>query len=99
MLLLRFNKSVVEPKFIQLFLNSNEGQKLLLDNLGAQATKQVELGVGNLEEIKIPLPPIEIQRQIVEKLDKQMQALEGVRLLKAEAEKRIEEILAGVWGE
>jgi len=34
----------------------------------------------------------------VEKLDKQMQALEGVRLLKSEAEKRIEEILAGVWG-
>jgi len=26
-----------------------------------------------------------------------MQALEGVRLLKAEAGKRIEEILAGVW--
>lgn len=48
---------------------------------------------------KISLPPIETQRQIVEKLDKQMQALEGVRLLKSEAEKRIEEILAGVWGE
>jgi len=49
--------------------------------------------------IKIPLPPLETQRQIVEKLDKQMQALEGVRLLKSEAEKRIDEILAGVWGE
>jgi len=47
--------------------------------------------------IKISLPPIETQRQIVEKLDKQMQALEGVRLLKSEAQKRIEEILAGVW--
>jgi len=33
------------------------------------------------------------------KLDKQMQALEGVRLLKKEAQKRIEEILAEVWGE
>jgi len=28
-----------------------------------------------------------------------MEALEGVRLLKYEAQKRIEEILAGVWGE
>lgn len=34
----------------------------------------------------------------VEKVDKQMQALEGVRLLRSEAEKRIEEILAEVWG-
>jgi restriction endonuclease S subunit len=99
MLLLRLDRSVIEPRFVQLFLNSNEGQKLLLDTLGAQATKQVELGVGNLESIKIPLPPLETQRQIVEKLDKQMQALEGVRLLKSEAEKRIEEILARVWGE
>jgi len=35
----------------------------------------------------------------VEKLDRQMQALEGVRFLKEEAQKRIEEILAGVWKE
>ncbi|MDP4010785.1 MAG: N-6 DNA methylase [Candidatus Roizmanbacteria bacterium] len=48
---------------------------------------------------RIPLPSLEIQRQIVEKLDLQMQALEGVRLLKSEAQKQIEEILAGVWGE
>ena len=99
MLLLRLNKSVAEPRFVQLFLNSNKGQKLLLEKLGAQATKQVELGVNNLESIKIPLPPLETQRQIVEKLDKQMQALEGVRLLKEEAKRRIDEILAGVWGE
>jgi restriction endonuclease S subunit len=48
-------------------------------------------------EIKIPRPPLEIQRQIVEKLDRQMQALEGVRLLKSEAEKRIEELLSQIW--
>ena len=52
-----------------------------------------------IKDLSIPIPPLETQRQIVEKLDRQMQALEGVRLLKSEAEKRIEEILAGVWGE
>lgn len=52
-----------------------------------------------LSEFQIPIPSLEIQRQIVEKLDKQMQALEGVRLLKEEAQKRIEEILTDVWGE
>lgn len=99
MLLLRLNPEIVNSRYVQLFLNSNRGQKLLLEKLGAQATKQVELGVGNLENIKIPLPPLPTQRQIVEKLDRQMQALEGVRLLKTEAEKRIEEILNQVWGE
>ena len=61
--------------------------------LGPTMTRSIDIF-----SIKIPLPPLETQRQIVEKLDKQMQALEGVRLLKSEAEKRIKEILAGVWG-
>lgn len=59
---------------------------------------QKYIALGFIRSLKIPLPPLETQRQIVEKLDKQMQALEGVRLLKSEAEKRIEEILAEVWG-
>ncbi len=55
-----------------------------------------KINQNQLAQIKIPLPPIEIQREIVEKLDKQMQALEGVRLLKSEAQKRIVEILTEV---
>ena len=51
-----------------------------------------------IENIKIPLPPLETQCEIVAKLDKQMEALEGVRLLKSEVQKRIEEILAEAWG-
>ncbi|MBI5417211.1 restriction endonuclease subunit S [Candidatus Poribacteria bacterium] len=46
---------------------------------------------------KISLPSLETQHQIVEKLDRQMQALEGVRFLKSEAEKQIENILIKVW--
>ena len=52
-----------------------------------------------LRLISIPHLSLETQRQIVEKLDRQIQAMEGVRLLKSEAQKRIEEILAEVWGE
>jgi restriction endonuclease S subunit len=56
------------------------------------------LNLEIVKNIKIPLPSLEIQRKIVEKFDRQMQALEGVQLLKFEAEKRIEEILSEVWG-
>lgn len=58
-----------------------------------------KINQDQLAQIKIPLPSLETQRQIVEKLDGQMQALEGVRLLKTEAEKRIEEMLQEVWGQ
>ena len=54
---------------------------------------------GDIASVKMPLPPLETQHQIVEQLDRQMAALESVRFLKAEAEKRVEEILAGVWKE
>ncbi|MDO8141296.1 MAG: hypothetical protein Q6358_07320 [Candidatus Brocadiales bacterium] len=38
-------------------------------------------------------------KKIVAKLDKETKALEGVRLLRQEAEKRIKRIIAEVWGE
>jgi len=53
---------------------------------------------AKLENIKIPLPPLEIQQKIVEELDKEMEALEKVKLLKEKAEKRIEEIIYEIWG-
>ncbi|OGY76997.1 MAG: hypothetical protein A2249_02620 [Candidatus Jacksonbacteria bacterium RIFOXYA2_FULL_44_7] len=69
-----------------------------VDALSSIAT-QKNINVEKLNEFQVILPPLKTQRQIVEKLDKQMQALEGVQLLKSEAQKRIEEILAGLWGE
>lgn len=57
------------------------------------------LNAEKVRETKIPLPSLKIQLQIVNDLDHQMRALEGVQLLKSEAEKRIEEILAEVWGD
>jgi restriction endonuclease S subunit len=88
---LKFNDRITQ-KFVEYYLNSISLEEYLT------GTTQPKLNQEKLNNIPIPLPPLETQRQIVEKLDKQMQALEGVRLLKSEAEKRIEEILAGVWG-
>jgi len=95
--LIRPKMEKVIPKYLVNFLNSSYSNIL---------TKQNQKGVGvqhlHLEDVRnfeILLPPLKIQQQIVEKLDKQMQALKCVRLLKSEAEKRINEILSEVWGE
>jgi restriction endonuclease S subunit len=57
------------------------------------------LNLEIVKNIEVPIPSLEVQRQIVEQLNRQMKALESVRLLESEAKKQIEEILAGVWGE
>lgn len=49
--------------------------------------------------ISVNIPTIDIQLKIVAQLDKEMEALEKVRELKAQAQKRIEKILDEVWGE
>lgn len=52
-----------------------------------------------LMEFPYPLAPLSIQQEIIAKLDKEMEALEDVRLLRQEAERRIEKIISEVWGE
>jgi len=39
------------------------------------------------------------QQEIVAKLDKELETLDGVRLLHQKAEKRIERIIVDIWGQ
>lgn len=84
-------------EYLVYFLNSAYSNSLAEENKKGIGVKHLHL--EDINNFEILLPPLETQRQIVEKLDRQMQALEGVRLLKEEAGKRIEEILEQVWGE
>lgn len=61
----------------------------------------IETGINRQDvyKQKIPIPNIEKQQEIIAKLDREMEALEGVWLLRQEAEKRIEQIITETWGE
>ncbi len=86
------------PKYIYYILRTKHLRELAKEKMtGASGHKRVPESF--LREFKWPIPPLTTQRQIVEKLDRQMQALDGVRLLKVESEKQIELILKQVWGE
>jgi type I restriction enzyme M protein len=64
--LLRFN-SLIEQKYMFYFLWSELGQKLIKYNITGMA--QGGLNSTNLLNMKIPLPPIEIQRTIVKECE------------------------------
>jgi len=77
------------------FLMSQKGRKLLNPQAGGGT---YNISATEFKKIQIPYPSIEIQQQIVAELDAQMQTLENLRKMKAEAEMKIEKILADIWG-
>lgn len=67
-LLLRLNKNRIDPNYFMLVFNSSYGQEQVKNVKSAKTTKQTELGIENLKRILIPIPPIEIQHDIVRQL-------------------------------
>ena len=64
MLLVRPKLQIVEPAYLQWFINHSSTQALLTGQAVGTAVKMV--GKGVLDELEIPLPPLDRQRQIVE---------------------------------
>lgn len=86
------------PEYIYYLLRTKRFREKAAEYMtGASGHKRVPEKF--LLDFPYPLPPLPIQQEIVAKLDKEMEALESVRLLRQEAEKRIENIIAEVWGE
>ena len=66
-----------------------------------QFMRQNVNGLFNREElkiVKIPLPPIEVQREIVEKIEAERKMVDSCRELIALYEKKIKRVVDGVWG-
>lgn len=94
---LKVNKNLILEKYFALVLQTKYFAKKT-ESFQEGRSGMPKINQDQLAQIKIPLPSLEIQQQIVEELDQQVQALESVRLLKSKAQKRIEEIMKEVWG-
>ena len=69
---------MVVPKYV-LYALANIGFKTI-EAMATGQSGQIELGLPTVNAIKIPLPPIEKQREIVaeiEKIESEMQTLEN----------------------
>lgn len=95
--LLRPKVDLIEPKYLLYALRSPVLQSQFL-----QRTKK-DGGVGNLHlveirQIKVPLPTLEKQREIIQTINAKMKFLEKLGLMKNEAEKKVNDIKADIWG-
>ena len=83
--------SRLKQHYIFHFLFSENGQNLLKQNITGSA--QGGLNLTNLKEIKIPLPPLEVQQRIVTECNEVDQETDQARQIITAAERTIEEKL------
>ena len=87
--------SQVKQYYIFHFLFSENGQNLLKQNITGSA--QGGINSTNLKEMKIPLPPLDVQKQIVNEcniVDKETdQAKQAITAAKQEIEKKLQAVI------
>ncbi len=96
MVILRSNLDKISPSFLLQFMNSLEFAAQVANFISGSAQPQLPIRV--LNEIEIPLPPLKIQKQIVEKIEAERALVESARKLIELYEQKIKDRIAKIWG-
>jgi type I restriction enzyme S subunit len=95
----RTNPDIALPEFVVFSLNSQIGRRQI-DATSRQIIGQANINSQELRSLQIPLPPIEIQREIINRVEKGRDEITAMRQSakeKAKAiETEIEELILGV---
>lgn len=97
MVILRSNLGKIFPKFLLLFLNSLEFEVQVSNFMSGSAQPQLPIRV--LNEIEILLPPLETQKQIVEKIEAERTLVESAKKLIDIYESKTKATTAKLWEE
>ena len=90
-------KENLNIEFLKLWMDSKSFQKLISSNVGGAAIQNVA-SVKVLSALKIPLPPLEVQEQIVAEIGVEQGAVEECRRLIGIYERKVRNRIGGVWG-
>ena len=90
--------SQLDSKFILFYANSSRFRTALFVN-SAGGVRQANISNEGIENIEIPLPPIETQQQIVAEIEAEQALVAANRELIERFEKKIQAAIARVWGE
>lgn len=95
--LLKPKRDILDPRYLEVFLNSDGA--LLQATARSKSGTVTNLHLEEINEMKIPLPPLETQRAIVAEIEAERALVDANRDLIARMEKKIAATLARVWGE
>jgi len=85
------------PSYLAFFMGTEFYLKQL-ESFCSDEANQPNVSNGEFESILIPLPSIDKQVELIKVIEEQNKLLEGLRRMKDEAQNKITQILADVWG-
>jgi type I restriction enzyme M protein len=95
--LIRINEFLGLNQFVYYFLNSPEGQSQIQNRLHGATTKTITK--DEVRSIRIPIPPIDIQKQIVLQIEEEQKLVEANNKLIHIFEQKIKDKISEVWGD
>lgn len=93
---LRFDKDKILPNYFYCYFSSSMIQDSI-EEYATGSTKQKELSLSLVKQIQIPLPPLEIQKQIVEHIESKQKIIENnkykIENLQSDINKELQELI------
>ncbi len=95
---LSIDATEAEPGYVNAFMNSPSFQSGIKE-FASRAIGQANINARALAAYRIPLPPLATQQSIVAEIEAEQALVAATRELIVRFEKKIEGVLARVWGE
>jgi restriction endonuclease S subunit len=96
---MRVKSDLAEPDFLEFTINSPVGRQQI-DALSRQIIGQANINSQELRSLKIPLPPLDIQHQLVDEIAEKRAEIaclkEEAKKTRGEATKAVEEMILGI---
>lgn len=88
----------VSTRFVHVVISSEKYRKMISDICGGTSGSMKNISMKSFLSISIPLPPIELQNQIVEQIDNEQKLVAANKQLSEIFEQKIKDRIAKVWG-
>lgn len=92
---IKTNPEKLEPKFLTLYLNSDLGRRQVLA-YATKAVSQANVNASNLLRVRLPLPPLDVQEQLLDEIAGAKAAEKAAALRRSSAEEMKTQLLAEI---
>lgn len=93
LMLVKVNRDKISPEYLEYFLNQPQIVKDL--EILSEGASRPTLTIGALKRYQIPLPPIEVQKQIIKQIEMKQQSIRNAQKSIQELQNDISTIIAG----